>query len=387
MAIARSSKNIKKNLPSKKLPPKHSAVARPPPPNNTNSKKKTREKQRSPLYDDNAHDADAPGAYAVFGEAGERQQRQLHTSSKVRSSKRKKKWSVTKKGVNAPPTDDGILIVKEYSSEPPVERDSTVVALANFNIDERGEGGDGANRYKTKILVGFVAGVFVVVAVATGITVALSANSRTSSSSSTSSTKGSVSVTLFGQVYESATTTVVNLSNQEGGSTEPRLVDGTIPTEIGFLTRLTHLDLSFNNDNLKGQIPSEVGTLTGLLQLSLENNSLDGLICSEIGLLTQLTSLSLRYNSLSGTLPSEIGQLKSLEELYLESNMLSGSIPSAAFTRLSSLTTLSLFRNGLSGSLPSALCPHVNPRIDCTEIWCTCCMGSDHIYTRCKSSA
>jgi Leucine-rich repeat (LRR) protein len=63
------------------------------------------------------------------------------------------------------------------------------------------------------------------------------------------------------------------------------------------------------------------------LLLDLFDNSLTGSIPSEIGALTRLTALSLYSNSLTGFIPSEIGALTRLTALYLYSNSLTGSIP------------------------------------------------------------
>jgi hypothetical protein len=51
---------------------------------------------------------------------------------------------------------------------------------------------------------------------------------------------------------------------------------GTIPSSLGSLTKLTYLGLSGNN--LKGTIPSSLGSLTKLTYLYLPHNSLTGLV-------------------------------------------------------------------------------------------------------------
>ena len=58
-------------------------------------------------------------------------------------------------------------------------------------------------------------------------------------------------------------------------------------------------------------------------------NNLVGTIPSELGNLSNLTELSLTYNQLSGSIPPELGNLSNLTELVLDSNQLSGVIPRA----------------------------------------------------------
>jgi hypothetical protein len=78
---------------------------------------------------------------------------------------------------------------------------------------------------------------------------------------------------------------------------------GSIPTQIGLLTSLTHLNLS--NNGLTGSIPFQIGKLTSLTYLGLSHNALLGSIPSQIGQLTSLTTLYLHNNALTaGTIPS-----------------------------------------------------------------------------------
>ena len=89
--------------------------------------------------------------------------------------------------------------------------------------------------------------------------------------------------------------------------------------------RVAGLKLFVNQ--LSGTIPGEIGNLTRLTELGLSGNQLSGIIPGEIGNLTRLTILALGDNQLSGTIPGEIGNLTRLTELYLTSNQLSGTIP------------------------------------------------------------
>jgi len=127
---------------------------------------------------------------------------------------------------------------------------------------------------------------------------------------------------------------------------------GTLPTEIGLLTNLAHLDIEGNND-LVGNIPTEIGKLQMLKELHLGKNLLKGSIPSEIGELSQLQSLELNDNKLTGNIPTEIENLhQSLYSIQLHGNNLSGLLP-PEIGNLSLLKVLNLSSNTkLSGPFP-----------------------------------
>ncbi|XP_052180171.1 MDIS1-interacting receptor like kinase 2-like isoform X1 [Diospyros lotus] len=130
-------------------------------------------------------------------------------------------------------------------------------------------------------------------------------------------------------------------------------LSGSIPQELGMLTLVWNLRLSENN--LTGPIPTSVWNLTNLVRLKLHDNHLSGSIPTSIGNLTNLTNLYLSRNQLSGPIPHSLGNLNSLTELSLSSNKLSGPIPS----ELANLTHLQIFsigNNKLTGRLPQNLC-------------------------------
>ena len=127
---------------------------------------------------------------------------------------------------------------------------------------------------------------------------------------------------------------------------------GEIPTELGDLSELTTLELQ--NNQLTGEIPSELGNLSNLSVLYLYENQLSGEIPSELGNLASLTELDLPGNDLSGEIPVELGNLSDLTVLSLSRNQLSGEIPSE-LGRLSNLTGLYLWGNQLDSEIPSEL--------------------------------
>ena len=121
--------------------------------------------------------------------------------------------------------------------------------------------------------------------------------------------------------------------------------------------RVISLTLAYNN--LSGEIPAELGSLSNLTKLYLFGNSLSGEIPPELGSLSNLQSLWLDYNGLSGEIPAELGSLSNLVYLDINNNGLSGEIP-AELGSLSNLLRLSLGGNSLSGCVPSSLEDQLN---------------------------
>ena len=129
-------------------------------------------------------------------------------------------------------------------------------------------------------------------------------------------------------------------------------LNGTIPAQLGGLSKLEDLQLS--NNALTGSIPAELGALRELDILYLFNNELTGAIPAELGNLAKLRFLGLRDNQLTGSIPAAFATLWNLQDLYLNNNQLSGAIPAA----LSDLGLRSLYaagNSGLTGCIPAAL--------------------------------
>ncbi|GAX21897.1 hypothetical protein FisN_30Hh099 [Fistulifera solaris] len=114
------------------------------------------------------------------------------------------------------------------------------------------------------------------------------------------------------------------------------------------------LDLEYNK--LKGTIPTELGLLTKLVFLDFEFNEINGTIPTELCQLTDLEHLSLRGNYLTGSLPSCMGQWSKLAYLDVEVNQLDGSFPQGdALCNMKELDTVVLQRNLFSGALPTCM--------------------------------
>jgi Leucine-rich repeat (LRR) protein len=113
-------------------------------------------------------------------------------------------------------------------------------------------------------------------------------------------------------------------------------LSGTIPSEIGLLTKLRFL---FAHDSeLTGSIPTTIGKLTQLVKMHIARNQIDSTIPSELGQLTDLSLLALANNYFTGTLPSELSNLRNIVTLALQGNNLNGTLP-----QLSELTQVGEF--------------------------------------------
>ncbi len=126
---------------------------------------------------------------------------------------------------------------------------------------------------------------------------------------------------------------------------------GTIPPELGYLSKLTVL--YFYSNQLRGSIPVELSNFSKLEQLVLSWNRLDGMIPPELSMLSELEMLVLSGNRLSGTIPPELGNLTQLKGLAFHVNRLVGKIP-VELNKLSGLEWLFLADNRFTGCVPEA---------------------------------
>ncbi|KAK8957708.1 putative leucine-rich repeat receptor-like protein kinase [Platanthera zijinensis] len=134
---------------------------------------------------------------------------------------------------------------------------------------------------------------------------------------------------------------------------------GTLSGDIGTLTALRILDLSYNVD-LGGQLTPVIGNLQQLEALILVGCSFSGHIPSEIGKLTKLTFLALNSNQFTGSIPASLGRLSNLSWLDLADNQLTGSLPvsNASAPGIDQLVNTQHFhfnKNRLSGPIPEKL--------------------------------
>ncbi|KAH9716284.1 protein kinase domain-containing protein [Citrus sinensis] len=136
-----------------------------------------------------------------------------------------------------------------------------------------------------------------------------------------------------------------------------RFTNNTLFGELppNFCNHLSNLEYLFLKSNMfHGKIPSTLSNCKRLRNISLSLNDFSGTIPKEIGNVTTLIGLHLRGNKLQGEIPEELGNLAELEELWLQNNFLTGTIPSSIFN-LSSLSNLDLSVNNLTGEIPEEL--------------------------------
>ncbi|CAN6690852.1 unnamed protein product [Malus baccata var. baccata] len=127
-------------------------------------------------------------------------------------------------------------------------------------------------------------------------------------------------------------------------------LQGTLPLELVNLTYLQEIDLTRNY--LSGTIPPEWSSLP-LLNITLFGNRLTGSIPKELGDITTLKSLDISFNNFSGPLPQELGSWANIERMMLRSCNLVGRLP-PNLGQMAKLETLDLSFNKLTGEIPSS---------------------------------
>ncbi|GLT34929.1 hypothetical protein SLA2020_094170 [Shorea laevis] len=86
--------------------------------------------------------------------------------------------------------------------------------------------------------------------------------------------------------------------------------------------------MDFSNNNLSGEIPSEITYLQGLQSLNLSHNLFTRRIPKNIGNM-RILELVFSTNKLSGSIPNSMSRLTFLSYLNLSNNQLTGQIPSS----------------------------------------------------------
>ncbi|KAG2706663.1 hypothetical protein I3843_05G102400 [Carya illinoinensis] len=129
-----------------------------------------------------------------------------------------------------------------------------------------------------------------------------------------------------------------------------RNLRGYIPSELGTLVFLRRLNLHSNN--FYGSLPTPLFNATSLHSLFLYGNNLSGSLPPSICNLPKLQNLDLSNNSLSGPIPKALKNCKQLQRLILARNQFSGGIPTGFWPDMENLVQLDLSANNLDGSIP-----------------------------------
>ncbi|XP_052198162.1 probable inactive leucine-rich repeat receptor-like protein kinase At3g03770 [Diospyros lotus] len=133
-------------------------------------------------------------------------------------------------------------------------------------------------------------------------------------------------------------------------------LSGKLP-DLNALTSLHLLDLRENH------FDSELPLMPkGLITALLSNNSFSGKIPGEIGKLSQIQHLDLSFNHLSGTPPSALFSLPNINYLNLATNMLGGALPND-LSCAAKLGFVDISANRLRGALPSCLNSSLDDRV------------------------
>lgn len=127
---------------------------------------------------------------------------------------------------------------------------------------------------------------------------------------------------------------------------------GTIPTELGLLSNLAVWGME--RGGLTGTIPTQVGLLTNLIFIDLDFNALTGSLSSELLSLTALTQLDLNNNQLTGSI-NGIGVFPDLTFLQIHSNLFTGTVPESLGDS-SNLGAFTLHQTSVGGTMPQSVC-------------------------------
>ncbi|KAJ7949542.1 putative Receptor protein kinase [Quillaja saponaria] len=141
--------------------------------------------------------------------------------------------------------------------------------------------------------------------------------------------------------------------NNLTGELDPRLFpDGKDQPKTGLISMKRFL---IQNTKIGGRIPNEIGNMRSLVLLDIDLNSFYGPIPPSIVNCSQLSIILISKNHLSGPIPFNFGRLSKLTHLQFFTNNLSGSVPQG-IGNLSMLTALHLAENNFTGQLPPQLC-------------------------------
>lgn len=156
---------------------------------------------------------------------------------------------------------------------------------------------------------------------------------------------------------------------------------GNLPSDVCLLTSMKSLILSANT--LDGSFPSCISNMEYLEELHVNGNSFKGPLPSGLHALPNLARVTLSYNEFTGTLSTLFDKVQlgdpvfpSLMTLNLDDNKLSGTVPDENLAQVTALMAMTFHNNPqLSGSL-SKTCQATRTMLasaDCNLVVCPCC--------------
>ena len=152
--------------------------------------------------------------------------------------------------------------------------------------------------------------------------------------------------------------------------------------------------VQLNENEFSGQIPTEIGLLSSLQQMWMSFNYFNGTLFDEIQNISTLKSLSVNNNNMTGTLPNFFD--KSLDFIAVSHNQFTGQIPPSAFDEDKEFSALLLSETKLAGSVPAGFCNKVqtlevddsNWFLDEPQVDCACCEKAHcHLWESARTTA
>jgi Leucine-rich repeat (LRR) protein len=154
----------------------------------------------------------------------------------------------------------------------------------------------------------------------------------------------------------STDTTSQSAQMQERSSSNAVVLDlsdtGLTKVSSDIYDKTSTTDLILSNNSIK-TLPSEMGKMTNVVVFKIDHNVLDGSLIAEVRQMSKLKHLDVSYNNMTG-MPAEIGQLSNLETLNYSYNDITG-LPNELANLKNNLKEFNLTGNPLSSETIEAL--------------------------------
>jgi hypothetical protein len=138
---------------------------------------------------------------------------------------------------------------------------------------------------------------------------------------------------------------------------------GQIPQELGLLTGLKRLSLrgeGIGSPSISGSVPESIGALVNVETIRLNDNNIGGTLPTTVGMMTNMRVFLLSGNSIEGSIPKELGLTRG-STFNFDRNQITGTIPRELFA-MGTLTAMNFEENFLTGNIASQI--GLNPRLN-----------------------